>query len=127
VRVRVRHRFAAVASVAALTASGLATATAASAAPVKPDVHRHSAAQPSAAGPRLAARSKTVGSLELHACAVVDGALCGSVRRPWEPARPSAGTVKVGFAFAPARDTSHPALGTVVPHEGGPGYSTTGR
>jgi len=32
----------------------------------------------------------------------------------------------VGFAFVPARIRSSPAIGTVVPHEGGPGYSTTG-
>ena len=31
--------------------------------------------------------------------------------------------MKVGFAFVPARHG--PALGTLVPHEGGPGYSTT--
>ena len=32
--------------------------------------------------------------------------------------------MKVGFAFVPARQ--QPAIGTLVPHEGGPGYSTTG-
>ena len=53
-------------------------------------------------------------------------ARCGSIERPWEPGNPAAGTVTVGFAFVPARDRSKPALGTVVPHEGGPGYSTTG-
>ena len=36
------------------------------------------------------------------------------------------GTVSVGFAYLPASDTSQPAVGTLVPHEGGPGYSTTG-
>ncbi len=124
-RLRGRHRLAVAASLAALTASGLATATAASAQPVKPDVHRHSTAPSSEAGLRLTAAGKTVGGVKLHACDVVEGALCGSVRRPWEPARPAAGTVKVGFAFVPARDTSQPAIGTLVPHEGGPGYSTT--
>ena len=58
-------------------------------------------------------------------CRVVPGAVCGSILRPWEPGDPGAGTVRVGFAFVPARDRSRPALGTVVPHEGGPGYSTT--
>ena len=53
-------------------------------------------------------------------------ARCGSIERPWEPGNPGAGTVTVGFAFVPARDHTRPALGTVVPHEGGPGYSTTG-
>ena len=47
-------------------------------------------------------------------------------RARWEPGNPAAGTVRVGFAFVPARDDSRPALGTYVPHEGGPGYSTTG-
>ena len=59
-------------------------------------------------------------------CKVLPHARCGSIERPWEPGNPAAGTVTVGFAFVPARDHSKPALGTVVPHEGGPGYSTTG-
>ena len=67
-----------------------------------------------------------VGELMLHPCSVVRRALCGSIRRPWEPGNPDAGGVKVGFAFVPARDTSEPVRGTLVPHEGGPGYSTTG-
>ncbi len=53
-------------------------------------------------------------------------ALCGSIRRRWEPGNPDAGWVRVGFSLVPPRDDSRPALGTVVPHEGGPGYSTTG-
>jgi pimeloyl-ACP methyl ester carboxylesterase len=57
-------------------------------------------------------------------CAIVPRAVCGSIERPWEPGNPAAGTVTVGFAFVPAR--RGPATGTVVPHEGGPGYSTTG-
>ena len=32
--------------------------------------------------------------------------------------------MQVGFAFVPAR--TQPAIDTLVPHEGGPGYSTTG-
>ncbi len=67
-----------------------------------------------------------VGDLELKPCDVVARALCGSIWRRWEPDNPDAGRVKVGFAFVPARDDTRPALGTVVPHEGGPGYSTTG-
>ena len=51
---------------------------------------------------------------------------CGHIERSWEPGNPSAGKVRVGFAFVPARDHGRPALGTFVPHEGGPGYSTTG-
>ena len=68
----------------------------------------------------------TVGGLTLRPCAVVAHAWCGHLQRPWEPGHPAQGTLRVGFAFAPARDRSRPALGTFVPHEGGPGYSTTG-
>ncbi len=66
-----------------------------------------------------------VGSLTLRPCDVATRALCGSIRRPWAPSNTGGGRVKVGFAFVPAADRSRPALGTVVPHEGGPGYSTT--
>ncbi len=67
-----------------------------------------------------------VGNVRVHHCDVVARALCGSIRRLWEPGNPSAGTVKVGFAFVPARNQRRRALGTLVPREGGPGYSTTG-
>jgi pimeloyl-ACP methyl ester carboxylesterase len=67
-----------------------------------------------------------VGSLTLRPCDVLPRALCGSISRRWDPTHPGQGTVRVGFAFVPARDRAHRALGTVVPHEGGPGYSTTG-
>ena len=77
-------------------------------------------------GPASGSENVRVGSLELRPCHIVPGALCGSISRLWEPGHPDAGTVKVGFAFRPASDTSRPALGTLVPHEGGPGYSTTG-
>ncbi len=66
-----------------------------------------------------------VGTLDLTPCDVVDGALCGTLARPWDPTGDVPGTISVGFAFVPATDTSVPALGTVVPHEGGPGYATT--
>ncbi len=67
-----------------------------------------------------------VGDLTLRPCKVSKRALCGTIRRDWDPLDPSAGKVRVGFAFLPARDDSRPAVGTVVPREGGPGYSTTG-
>jgi len=70
------------------------------------------------------ARDVQVGSLTLRPCEVVARALCGAIRRDWDPAHPGAGKVTVGFAFVPAR--RGPAIGTLVPHEGGPGYSTTG-
>ena len=87
---------------------------------------------PRAAGdvPGLAAPSPPavvhVGSLDLAPCEVIEGALCGSLPRAWDPTGTVPGTLDVGFAFVPALDASAPALGTLVPHEGGPGYSTTG-
>ncbi len=81
------------------------------------------------ASPHVADRGRTpitVGDLTLKPCGVVARAYCGHIARNWEPGNPAAGRVRVGFAFVPARDDSRPALGTYVPHEGGPGYSTTG-
>lgn len=79
------------------------------------------------ATPRPAlARGTVVGDLTLHPCNVARRALCGSVQRAWDPKDPAAGTLRVGFAFVPARDTTKPALGTLLVREGGPGYSTTG-
>jgi pimeloyl-ACP methyl ester carboxylesterase len=73
--------------------------------------------------PAAKAGPTQVGSLTLRKCDVLPRALCGSILRPWDPAHPAQGRVRVGFAFVPARNG--PAIGTVVPHEGGPGYSTT--
>ena len=70
-----------------------------------------------------ARRAVQVGTLTLQPCKVVRRAFCGSIRRDWDPDHPAAGKVKVGFAFVPAR--TRPAVGTLVPHEGGPGYATT--
>ena len=80
--------------------------------------------QSAPAAPASAAERVQVGDLTLKPCKVVRRALCGSIRRAWEPGNPSAGKVTVGFAFVPAR--KQPAIDTLVPHEGGPGYSTTG-
>jgi len=62
----------------------------------------------------------------LHSCHELPRARCGSIERLWEPGNPAAGTVSVGFVLVRARDHTKPVLGTVVPREGGPGYSTTG-
>ena len=67
-----------------------------------------------------------VGTLVLTRCKVVPHAYCGRLKRPWDPSGEVKGDVSIGFAFVPASDHKDPALGTVVPHEGGPGYSTTG-
>jgi pimeloyl-ACP methyl ester carboxylesterase len=96
-------------------------------APATAGVRPEPLARPSTAAARpAAAASITVGSLTLTPCDVIDGALCGSLRRAWDPTGAVPGSLDVGFAFVPALDTSRPALGTLVPHEGGPGYSTTG-
>ena len=56
---------------------------------------------------------------------MVPGAECGHLDRPWEPGHPDAGTIRIGFAYRPASDRHQHVLGTLVPHEGGPGYATT--
>ena len=96
-------------------------------APATAGVRPEPLARPSTAKARPAApTSIKVGALTLTPCDVIDGALCGSLRRAWDPTGAVPGSLAVGFAFVPALDTTKPALGTLVPHEGGPGYSTTG-
>lgn len=82
-------------------------------------------AQPPVTSAADSAGNVVQGVVRLHRCDVTAGALCGSIPRPWDPAGREPGTVHVGFAFVPARDSAARVLGTVVPHEGGPGYSTT--
>lgn len=65
-----------------------------------------------------------VGTLELESC-VGGSAWCGSIDRPIDPAGEVPGTIPIAFEYHPRRDTSKPALGTIVASEGGPGYSTT--
>ncbi len=72
-----------------------------------------------------AAPTVKVGTLRLTPCKIVSRALCGTLDRPWDPTGAVPGTVSVGFAFVPAKNTRKPARGTYVPHEGGPGYATT--
>ncbi|HEX3907944.1 MAG TPA: alpha/beta hydrolase [Mycobacteriales bacterium] len=66
-----------------------------------------------------------IGTLVLKRCTVMPHAYCGHIRRAWDPSGQVKGDLSVGFAFVPASDHHDPVLGTVVPHEGGPGYSTT--
>jgi pimeloyl-ACP methyl ester carboxylesterase len=73
-----------------------------------------------------AATHKQVGSLVLTRCNVLPHAWCGQLKRPWDPTGTVKGDITDGFAFLPASDHKDPVLGTVVPQEGGPGYSTTG-
>ncbi|MFM9136286.1 MAG: alpha/beta fold hydrolase, partial [bacterium] len=83
-----------------------------------------SLAAPPAATPDPRGQDDTlaVGWLHLRPCDVLPGAWCGHLDRPWRAGAP--GSVRVGFAYLPA--SSGESAGTLVPHEGGPGYSTTG-
>lgn len=111
----------AVAAVVVTLVPAPATAT------VRPEPRPGAMSPPSVRGGMApAATPVRVGTIDLLPCDVYDGALCGSLPRAWDPTGAVPGTLDVGFAFVPALDTGRPALGTVVPHEGGPGYSTTG-
>jgi pimeloyl-ACP methyl ester carboxylesterase len=68
----------------------------------------------------------TVGALTLTFCNGVYGGYCGSIDRPIDPTGKVAGTITVGFEYYPRTDRAQPSLGTILPQEGGPGYSTTG-
>lgn len=68
--------------------------------------------------------SLRVGSVDLRPCDVMRDAYCGRIARAWDPSGRVPGTLTVGFAWIPA--SSGRSIGTLVPHEGGPGYSTTG-
>lgn len=79
---------------------------------------------PVAAAP---ATTAVAGAPSLKPCpAVLDDAWCGTLRRPWDPTGAVPGTIGIGFAFVPARDTGEPAIGTIVAQEGGPGFPSTG-
>ena len=86
------------------------------------------AAAPS--GPRSAAvePTATVPAVVWDTCsdAVPAGARCGHVRTPADPLRPELGTQKVGFELYVRSKHRQQSLGTLVGHEGGPGYPTTG-
>ena len=62
----------------------------------------------------------------LRTCPHNPAALCGTLSRPLDPAGGLRGTIQIAFQYYPARDSSQPALGTIVAVEGGPGYATTG-
>jgi pimeloyl-ACP methyl ester carboxylesterase len=70
--------------------------------------------------------SITVGKLTLTLCDTGDTGYCGTIQRPLDPGGAVAGTLTVGFEFYPRTDSKHARLGTILPQEGGPGYSTTG-
>jgi pimeloyl-ACP methyl ester carboxylesterase len=71
-------------------------------------------------------RTITVGQLTLTLCNTDYTGYCGSITRPIDPTGVTAGNIKIGFEYYPRSDLSLPRLGTVLPQEGGPGYSSTG-
>src|ERR1700689_3818453 len=68
----------------------------------------------------------TVGQLTLTLCNTDYTGYCGSITRPIDAKGITSGTLTVGFEYYPRSDVSHPRLGTILPQEGGPGYSSTG-
>ena len=67
-----------------------------------------------------------VGSLTLKYCNSDYDGYCGQLKRPLDPTGGIKGTITIGFEYFPRFDQSTPARGTLLPQEGGPGYSTTG-
>jgi pimeloyl-ACP methyl ester carboxylesterase len=68
----------------------------------------------------------TVGDLNLELCNTEYTGYCGSITRLTDPTGVIPQTLTVGFEYYPRTDQSKPALGTILPQEGGPGYSSTG-
>jgi pimeloyl-ACP methyl ester carboxylesterase len=68
----------------------------------------------------------TVGTLTLKLCNTDYTGYCGSLKRPLDPTGQVKGSINVGFEYYPRFDQASPALGTLLPQEGGPGFSSTG-
>jgi pimeloyl-ACP methyl ester carboxylesterase len=68
----------------------------------------------------------TVGQLTLTLCNTDYTGYCGSITRPIDPSGVTPGNITVGFEYYPRSDLSRAPLGTILPQEGGPGYSSTG-
>jgi pimeloyl-ACP methyl ester carboxylesterase len=71
-------------------------------------------------------RTIVVGTLKLKFCNPDYGGYCGSIKRPLDPTGSIKGSIQIGFEYYPRHDQTRPGLGTIVPQEGGPGYSSTG-
>ncbi len=67
-----------------------------------------------------------VGSLTLTLCNTDYTGYCGSIERSFDPSGVVKGKVTVGFEYYPRTDLTKVRLGTILPQEGGPGYSSTG-
>jgi pimeloyl-ACP methyl ester carboxylesterase len=68
----------------------------------------------------------TVGTLTLTFCDKDFNGYCGSIKRVLDPTGGVKGNINVAFVYYPRFDQTRPALGTLLPQEGGPGYSTRG-
>ena len=75
---------------------------------------------------RAAPNTIAVGELTLTLCNEVYSGYCGSIERPIDSSGVVPGKIRVGFEYYPRGDLSRAALGTILPQEGGPGYSSTG-
>ncbi len=67
-----------------------------------------------------------VGSLTLTYCNTDYNGYCGTIERPIDPSGVVKGKITVGFEYYPRTDLTKARLGTILPQEGGPGYSSTG-
>ena len=81
---------------------------------------------PAATSLGAAPKTITVGELTLTLCRPHYTGYCGSIKQPIDPAGVLPGKLTVGFEYYPRTDLSRPRLGTILPQEGGPGYSSTG-
>jgi pimeloyl-ACP methyl ester carboxylesterase len=68
----------------------------------------------------------TVGELTLTLCRPNLLGYCGSIKQPIDPSGVTPGKLTVGFEYYPRSDLADSRLGTILPQEGGPGYSSTG-
>jgi pimeloyl-ACP methyl ester carboxylesterase len=71
-------------------------------------------------------KSIHVGKLTLALCNTDYNGYCGAIKRRLDPSGDVKGTLTVGFEYYPRTDSSLARLGTILPQEGGPGYSSTG-
>src|SRR5450432_1282815 len=81
---------------------------------------------PAAGSFGAAPKTITVGELTLTLCRPHYTGYCGSIKQAIDPSGVIPGKLTVGFEYYPRSDLSRPRLGTILPQEGGPGYSSTG-
>lgn len=73
-----------------------------------------------------APKTIVVGELTVTLCQKAYTGYCGSITRALDPSGVVPGQITVGFEYYPRGDSTRPRLGTILPQEGGPGYSSTG-